>query len=254
MFSIKKIIVWVMVLVPILFSGSEALSAAFDSKKTIVVDGLLYRVDAKGQKKQFEGAEVVEEKIDSGKIYWLAADPKADGQNKGLYKGWKSGIYFFGKDGKFISCLERKAAQLSYVHFSPNGKQFILASGTYVDLEYKLYTFGTLELKKTFYGMSQLVWLDSRRFVFSAIDTARGPRHKNADIAGWRSVVLYDTASGTLKTLINATKVADFDLQSIDTGKGKLSITKYSVKSENDWANEKKVSSEEIFFPIPTSD
>ena len=127
----------------ILFSHGGAFAAdspnGFDPNRYVVKDGLLFLDD-----KQFYGAEVVTVQTARGTIYWLAGDPEADGTNRGLYRGWKSGIYFFGQDGKFISMLEKERAQMCFVRFSPDGEQFTI--GIFGDSEYLLYNFDTLEL------------------------------------------------------------------------------------------------------------
>jgi hypothetical protein len=248
---VKKLAVFALVVICAAFAARNAGAADFAPEKFTVENGLLYMTDGSGKRAQFEGAEVVEEAIDGGKIYWLAADPNADGSNEGLYKDWKSGIYFFGGDGKFLSCLEIKDAQMSSVRFSPDGKQFVLDSGTYANHDYKLYTFDGFELKKTFYGMPQLIWLDPVRFAFTVFDTERGPRYKNADLSGWMSIVMYDTAAETLETIIEATATEDYMLESAD--EGELVIWKYSVKDADDWADVDKREMEEIKISIPAA-
>jgi hypothetical protein len=248
---VKKLAVFALVVICAAFAAQNAGAVDFAPEKFTVENGLLYTTDGSGKRAQFEGAEVVEEAIGGGKIYWLAADQDANGSNEGLYKDWKSGIYFFGGDGKFLSCLEIKDAQMSCVRFSPDGKQFVLDSGTYVDRDYKLYAFDGFELKKTFYGVSQLVWLDPVRFAFTGFDTERGPRYKDADLSGWMSIVMYDTAAETLETIIAATATEDYMLESADAGE--LVIWKYSVKDSKDWADEDKRETGQIKIPIPAA-
>jgi hypothetical protein len=237
-----------------LLPAGTVLATGFDANKYVVDDGLLYTLDAKGGKTQIEGAEVSEEKIDGGKIYWLAAGPDAGGENEGLYKGWKSGIYFFGGDGKFISCLAKEDAWQSYVQFSPDGKRFVLDSGTYVDREFNLYEFDGFTLRKTFYGMSPLAWLDPFRFAFTFIDAEKGPRHQDADISGWLSVVVCDSSADKLQTVAEATITEDFWLESVDSDTGELVITKNYVKNKRDWADYEKRSSEEMRVPVQSVD
>ncbi|MCL1940448.1 MAG: hypothetical protein FWG09_00790, partial [Synergistaceae bacterium] len=247
----KKISAFALFTFILLSCGGEALAAVVDAKSCAVYDGLLYRVDQNGQKKQVEAAEVVEAAVKGGKIYWLAVDPEFDGEDEEMFRSWRSGIYFFGGDGKFISCLEKEDPQMSYIIFSPDGKQFVLDSGTYVDRDYKLYAFDGLKLKKEFYGLSELEWLDPARFVFTLIDGKHGARSSNADIPGWTSVVVYDSASGSIKTLAAATKTEDYMLDAVNISAKELSITKYSVKNEKDWSNEDKIEEQEISLPIP---
>jgi len=253
MLLVKKFLVSIVVLVMGLFFGLAASGAGFEPEKYVVDEGLLFSIDSQGKKTQFEGAEVVEVKGDFGTRYWLAGDPNANGANEGLYKGWTSGIYFFGADGKFISCLEYEDAQMSYVNFSPDGAQFTLDTGTYVDRDYKLYSFDSLELKKSFYGVSTLEWLDPVRMTFTIIDKDKKERAKDYDIPGWLSVVVYDTAAEALETVAAATETEDFMLESVDQEAGDLVITKISVKSQKDWADEKKRKNEQIRVPIPAA-
>ena len=251
MLSVKNIPMAVIVLAAFFFSCGDAF-AAFDPKSYVVVDGLLYTVDANGQKKQFEGAEVVEEETAGGKIYWLAGDPEADGMNEGLYKGWKSGIYFFGGDGKFISLLEKKHADRSYVQFSPDGKQFILSSGTYVDREYLLYEFDGLKLQRAFGGISG-VWIGPFRFAYTLIDESKNARHKDADFPGWLTVVVYDSAVDLLTTVLEATETEDFMMDRLNDETDELVVTKFSVKDKKDWGDEEKINVESIRVPIPAA-
>ena len=233
------------------FAGTCA-AAGFDAAKYVVDDGLLFAVDAKGGMEQVEGAEVVEAQTEGGVIYWLAADPNADGSNENMYKGWKSGIYFFGSDGKFISCLEKEDAGTCYVWFSPDGKQFALDSGTYVDRDYELYAFDGLALKKSFRGIA-LAWLGPLRFAYSAIDTAKGRRHEDADIPGWMSVVVCDTSDDSSVTALEATNTEDFMMDAVDLDTDELIVTKFSVENEGDWGDDEKTSVENIRIPIPAA-
>ena len=248
----KNIVVLLGVLLILALMETSAPAAGFDAAKYVVDDGLLFAVDAKGGRKQIDGADVVEERTKGGVIYWLAADPNADGSNENMYKGWKSGIYFFGSDGKFISCLEKKDAATCYVRFSPDGKQFALDSGTYVDRDYELYAFDGLALKKSFRGIG-LTWLGPQRFAYSAIDTAKGRRHKDSDIAGWMSVVVCDTSSDSSVTVLEATKTEDFMMEGIDRDANELAVTKFSVKDERDWGNDEKTSVENIRISVPVA-
>ncbi|MCL2010734.1 MAG: hypothetical protein FWG71_09370 [Synergistaceae bacterium] len=220
----------------------------FDPESWHVNDGLLYMADGK----QFEGAEVVEDLIEGGKIYWLAVDPEAGGTNEGLYKGWKGGIYFFGGDGKFISMLEREGAQMSYVQFCPDGQQFVLSSGTYADREYLLYEFDGFELKKSFGGIGG-AWIDPFRFAYSIIDASKGPRHENADFPGRLSVVVYDSAVDLFTIAAEATATEDFMMNSVDAENGELVIMKLTVKDEGDWGDEGKLEIENIRVPLPAA-
>jgi hypothetical protein len=247
----KKLAVFALVAICAAFFGRSVGATEFDPEKFAVENGLLYTTDESGEKIQFEGAEVVEEEIDGGKIYWLAANPDADGSNEGLYKDWKSGIYFFGDDGKFLSYLEIKDALVGYVRFSPDGKQFVFDSSTQSDRDYKLYAFDGLELKKTFYGASPVIWLDDERFAFTELDTARGLRDENAYLSGWMSIVLYDTAAETFETIMEATATENYILDSVDDDE--LVIWKYSVPDAKDWADEDKRETQQITIPIPSA-
>ena len=231
-------------------SGAEAAidPNGFDPESWHVNDGLLYMANGK----QFEGAEVVEDMIEGGSIYWLAVDPAADGTNEGLYKGWEGGIYFFGGDGKFASMLKREGAQMCYVILSPDGKQFILSDGTYVDREYLLYTFDGFELKKSFVGIGG-GWIDSYRFAYSIIDGSKSARHEYADFSGPLSVVVYDSAVDLLTIAAEATATEDFMMNSVDAENGELVIMKLSVEDEGDWGDEEKLEIENIRVPIPAA-
>jgi hypothetical protein len=248
MFSIKKCFVAAVMLAAI-FLCSEASATGFDPKGYIVEDGLLYAVD-EGQKKQIEGAEVVEDVTEGGTFYWLAVDPEADEENERLYKGWKRGIYFFGSDGKFISLLEKENAQISYIIFSPDGKQFLLSNGDEVDCEYQLHEFSSFKLKKTLRGMSA-IWIDHMRYALTVMDESKKGRYEGADIPGWLSVVVYDSAVDLITTVTEATKKEDFMMSDFDSETGELIITKFSVKDEKDWADEEKREIDEIRVPVP---
>jgi len=184
-----------------------------------------------------------------GTIYWLAGDPEADGKNEGLYKGWKSGIYFFGQDGKFISMLEKERAQMCFVRFSPDGKQLVLGSG---DRENLLYEFDGFELKKSFGGIGG-AWIDPFRFAYTIIDESRGARHENADFPGRLSVAVYDSAVDLLTIAAEATATEDFMMNFVDAESGELVIMKFSVKDEGEWGDREKVKIDVIRVPIPAA-
>jgi hypothetical protein len=221
-------------------------SAPVNPNSYTVDDGLLYDADGK----QFEGAEVVEVDFELGKIYWLAVDPDADGSNEGLYEGWAGGIYFFGSDGNFISMLGRKNAQMSYVNFCPDGSQFALSGADHSDYAYELHEFEGLKLKKTFSGLN-FVWIDNMRFAFTLIDESKGARHENADIPGWLTVAVFDSAVDLLTTVTEATKTESFMVNEYVEETGELVVMKISVKDEKDWADEDRQEIEEIRVPVP---
>lgn len=248
----KIIMVLAVVLCVSAFPRTGAMAAGFDAKKYVVDEGLLFMVDG-DSRKQVDGAEVVEEQTEAGRIYWLAADPDAGDDYEKMYKGWKGGVYFFGDDGKFISFLETPDAPMSYVRFSPDGRRFVLDRGTYVVRDYILYTFDGLAPEKTFLGMGELKWIDSDRFAFAIIDEEKGPRAENADIRGWLSVVVYDAAADLLTTAAEATETEDYTLYEVDAENEELTVTKYSVKDEKDWVDEDKRIIDEITIPIPAA-
>ncbi|MDR1580175.1 MAG: hypothetical protein LBS35_07440 [Synergistaceae bacterium] len=228
----------------------------FDSKKLIVDGGLLFTADAKGKKTRFEGAEVVEVALEderNSKRYWLAADPEAYVSEEGLYKGWKSGIYFFGDDGKFISCLETEDAPWSEVKFSPDGKLFVLDSGTGVIRDFSLYAFDGLQLISTLTGISPVDWLDNERFAFTGLDDSHGPRGTDSENDDWKSVVMYerDMADPVTVKAVTATATEDYVLGSVDRAAGELEIWKTSVKNAKDWADPDKREQTTIRVPIP---
>jgi hypothetical protein len=69
-----------------------------------VNDGLLFLADGAGNSRQVDGAEVEEVTVNSGRMYWLAADPAAGGQSAENYRGWKSGFYFSEATGRSSPC------------------------------------------------------------------------------------------------------------------------------------------------------
>ncbi|MCL2010637.1 MAG: hypothetical protein FWG71_08880 [Synergistaceae bacterium] len=247
--SIKRCCSVAVIVLMVFFSlccGAFAVSdAPFDAQSHIVDEGMLFTLDDEGEWAEVKGAKVEEEDIQGEKIYWLAVNPGAHE----IYKGWQGGIYFFDDDGEFISMVEKEDAERTFVQFSPDGEQFILSSGTYVDREYLLYDLGSPRLKKTFYGIG-LAWLDSNRFAFTLIDTPKGARYEGADFSGWLPVVVYNSAADSLTTVVEATKTEDFLMERIDGGTRELVITKFSVADEKDWAEENR-KIEEIRVPAP---
>jgi WD40 repeat protein len=228
----------------------------FDPEKFIVDGGLLFTVDAKGEKTRFEGVEVVETVLEgerNSKRYWLIADPEAYVSEEGLYEGWKSGIYFFGGDGKFISCLETEDAPWSEVKFSPDGKLFVLDSGTGVVRDFALYAFDGLQLISTLSGISPVDWLDNERFAFTGLDDSHGPRGTAAEVEDWMSVVIYerDMAGPVTVKAATATATEDYVLGSVDRAAGELEIWKTSVKNAKDWPVSDKREQTTIRVPIP---
>ena len=249
MFYARKLYVAAIVLTAFFFSGGTAF-AAFDPESYAVDDGVFYTLDAQGEWTKVEGARVGEEDIQGKKIYWYAVSP----DTHEMHKDWIGGIYFFGDNGKFISMVKKEDAERSYVQFSPDGEQFILNSGTYVNREYLLYEFDGLKLKKSFHGIG-LAWLDPVRFVFTLIDTSKDERYEGAAnsgtlFEGWLSVVVYDSAADSLTTVVEATKTEDFMMNEFDGNTGELVITKISVTDEKDWAEE-NLKHEEIRVRVP---
>ena len=234
----------------VFLSPSCGAYAAFDTKSHVVNDGLLYTVNAEGQKMRIEGAEVLEKETENGKIYWLAVDPEYDE----LYKGWEGGIYFFGSDGKFLSYLERENTRDFCVRFSPGGKWFLSFYNLSIEGEFILYQFDGLKLKETFDGLNELFWVDSKRFALMLLDNTHGERDRDAEIRDWISVAVYDVASGEYQMVKTATETEDYWLSSVDEGTGELIIKKTSVKNVEDWADAEKHESEEIRVPAPAAD
>ena len=247
--SIKRCCSVAVIVLMAFFSRCGGAFAAFDAQSHIVENGLLYALDAEGEWTEVKGAgRVNEEDIQGEKIYWLAVDPEAEE----IYKGWQGGIYFFDDEGEFISLVEKENAHQTWVEFSPDGEQFILSSGTYVDREYLLYDFDGFKFKKTFYGIG-LEWLDPVRFVFTLIDVQKGARYGGADFPGWLSVVVCDSGVDSLTTVVEATKTEDFMMKEVDGNTGEIIITKFSVNDEKDWKDEDagKIKTEEIRVPVP---
>jgi hypothetical protein len=248
----------------------QVCAAAIDGKNMIVEDGTVFILDGKGGRKE-SGAIVEEQETSGGVIYFVDANPDADGMEEGLYKGWTKGFYFFGADGKFISCLEIDKAGpggMGSVMFSPGGKWFVHYVGSsssepseYKLDEYKLYEFDGLKVKKDlrdFYGLWPF-WLDDGRFAFTRLDAKRGSRGKSAPNPGWMSVVVYDIAADELTAVAEATatETEDYMLSEADRDAGELVILRYSVKKPEDWAkkdwNNDTENDTYIRVPIPAA-
>ena len=236
-----------MVLAAVLFVFSIFASEALAAQEYALRGGKVFRISAKGTEKHLLKAKAEVHKLsDNRRIYTLAVD----GDIENMYRGSKKGIHFFGNDEKFISFLPWDMAEFSFVHFSPDGKQFVLDSGTYVIREYGLYQFDGLKCKKIFSGGGQLGWINPTCFAFTSIDAEKRERVKGSGV-GWLSVVMYNTASDKLTTVIPATDTADYELEEVYSDKNLFLITESTVEKKSDWDDFEKVKTKQIKKDIP---
>jgi hypothetical protein len=194
------------------------------------------------------------EETDAGWIYWLFDDPSTLDE----VKGGARGVHFYSETTKkysFMPVVEK--INLNGVHFSPDGKMFVLEStrdSAPDNVSLELYDFASLAPKfKTGTAALPPQWIDAGRFVYSRFEpgTSRG---KPADYYDeWKSLAMYDTVSGEETVLKEATKTSDFSLMGLGGGEAKMVIVVWEeyVASPKDWADPEKQEVRELIVPVP---
>ena len=218
----------------------------------IIRDDRVYRI-AGGRQTLVEDASFDSAKTDAGLWSWLLVDPDlSDGM-----KGAETGVYFFrGKEYAPVFFLPMEHAGACMMEFSPSGEKLLICHGEEVrqDLGYYVLEEAAQGFVKkgSFVSAGHAFWVDPHRFVFTAIDTKKGPRTKAGD-DWWCSPSLYDTLEKELTVIIKATLTKNYFIGGYDDEGGTLDINKSSVKNPKDWGNENKIKYKELTVPIPAA-
>lgn len=231
---------------------STALAANPDSQVDIsafaLKDGRVY----KGGKALDGDVNEVPAEIGGSIRYWSALD--AD-ENEALSEV-ESGVWFFAASGEALTFapLESASSACQEVIFSPDGGMFVIAWGSSVrpDLFFEVYGQGTKKLTDLAGTRGGLAWVDPVRFVMTRIDDARA----DADdaVVGLRvSVVLVDVAAGETVVLKEATATQNFWLETVVEDGKAVTVREDSVKAEQDWADEDKITSQNLRVEIPAA-
>ena len=229
-----------------------AASAFAAGDSYVLEDGKVFRVDSAGQRKQIETVDVMASALGDGKgISWFAVDPNV---NEEEMAGSESGVYFFDyKDDLLFFMPFEDAGIIGNIFFSPDGKQMVMDTGTWVVRDFMLYNFKETKEKISLTGMGDPIWIDAHRFAFTYVEPDAEPRPSETDFDGWLSIVVYDTAINEMVPVMKATETQNYYLDDADIEKGELNITETSVKAKADWADMDKQEDKEISVPFPAA-
>ncbi len=177
---------------------------------------------------------------DMGTYFWFPVSPRIND----VMQGSQPGIYFYYENGRFISFLPTQKAEFTGdVHINPSATQFLIDFGTAPERDLELYDFRTLKKSKSFLIINSATWLDDSHFVTTLVDTSKTKRSNNATESGWLSVIVYDTNTGTIKYIRQATNTSDFLLDNINTQAHQLTIQEQNVLHPHDWDNDNAIKS-----------
>ncbi len=218
----------------------------------IVRGDKVYRVQD-GKERLLEDEVVFRAETDAGKWAWVLVDPEL---SEGV-KGSESGVYFFrGEEDAPASFLPMKNAGECMMEFSPSGEKLLICCGDEARQDLGYYVLDDAGKgwvrKASFVSAGHAFWVDQHRFVFTAIDTEKGPRTKAGD-DWWCSPSLYDTLEKELTVIIKATSTKNYFIGGCDDEGGSLDINESSVKNPKDWGNENKIKYKELTVPIPAA-
>jgi hypothetical protein len=185
-------------------------------------------------------------------MYWYAVDPENDAAAKSLERG----ILLYDAGAKKYSFLptEEEQTRVENITFSPDKKRMVLAcnvnrfaSGLWV------YEVESLKLEKSFWGYSDVFFVDDLRFAFTLIDQ-KAERPEAAGMWGL-SAALYDPATGEGYVILKgATKTENFTVMGFANESGdKINVSATSVKSEKDWEDTDKQTDTEITVEVPAA-
>jgi hypothetical protein len=214
----------------------------------VVKDGEWYRQS--GNKTSEPPVPNGSEETETGWVYWLYADPEISDEAKGAERGF----YFYSeKQDKYSFLRSGGGANVNGVHFSPDGKTFIVestAEQSINDISLELFAYeGLASLFKTTKAATPPLWLDAGRFVYSRFEPGTD-RGRSADYYNeWMSLSLYDAASGEDTVIKEATETSDFLLAGF--AEDGVTVWEEYVDSPKDWADPDKAKNREITVPIP---
>jgi hypothetical protein len=182
-------------------------------------------------------------------MYWYAVDPDSEEAAKGL----KRGVLLYDAEGKKYSFLptDEEQTRVENVTFSPDKKRMVLsahinsfASGLWV------YELETLTLEKSFWGYSEVFFVDSVRFAFTLVDE-KIERPQEAGMWG-TSAALYEPADEKgYVVLKGAAAKENFSVVGVDDSGITINVT--SVDSEKNWEDIDKHHDSEITLEVPAA-
>ena len=182
-------------------------------------------------------------------MYWYAVDPDSEEAAKGL----KRGVLLYDAEEKKYSFLptDEEQTRVENVTFSPDKKRMVLsaninrfASGLWV------YELETLTLEKSFWGYSEVFFVDPVRFAFTLVDE-KIERPQEAGMWG-TSAALYEPADEKgYVVLKGAAAKENFSVVGADDSGITINVT--SVDSEKDWEDIDKHNDSEITLEVPAA-
>jgi hypothetical protein len=184
-------------------------------------------------------------------MYWYAVDPENDPAAEGLERGVL--IYDGDTEKYFFLPTAEEQTRVENVFFSPDKNRMVLccsvnrfATGLWV------YEAKTLELEKSFWGYSDVFFIDDVRFAFTLIDETT-ERPEAAGMWGL-SAALYDpSADAGYVVLKGATGKENFTVMGPGENENEISISVTSVDSEKDWEDPEKHTDSESTVEIPAA-
>ena len=184
-------------------------------------------------------------------MYWYAVDPENDQAAEGV----EQGVLIYDGDTKkyfFLPTVEEQT-RVENVFFSPDKQRMVLccsvnrfANGLWV------YEVETLELEKSFWGYSDLFFIDDVRFAFTLIDE----KIERPEAAGmWGvSAALYDPAVDEGYVILKgATGKENFTVMGPGEKENEISVIVTSVDAEKDWEDVEKHKDSEITVEVPAA-
>jgi hypothetical protein len=184
------------------------------------------------------------QEVGDGWMHWLYVDP---GKSESV-KGSPQGLHFFdARSGKYSFLAYGEAGtSVNGVHFSPNGARMFIVESTSPAVEnHILLALYLFEDKTSLFripnGGAPPFWIDPARFAYSFYV----PETVRAEVDGssteWMSVAMYDTGSGKVTVLRDATATTDELLMGIGedaeiNDQKVLVVWEAYVASPSDWA------------------
>ena len=184
-------------------------------------------------------------------MWWYAVDPENDPAARGLERGIL--LYDAAAEKGSYSFLPTTEEQtrVEQVFFGPDKKRMVVACNlNRFASGLSVYDLATLELEKSFWGRSDVWFVDDIRFAFTLIEQTVG-RPETAGM--WAtSAALYEPADDTGYVILKeASATESFEVTGAD--ESGITITVTSVKSEKDWEDFDKQQDSDITVEIPAA-
>ncbi|MDR2779990.1 MAG: hypothetical protein LBB28_02575 [Synergistaceae bacterium] len=170
----------------------------------------------------------------------------------------ETGVRFFASDGTCLTFVPLDSEyEAQTVTFSPNGKRFVLAtgSGARPDVFFNVYGEDAKKIAE-FPGIrGDLQWAGPAHFVFTRIgdDIREGGSFANLAYGLRLSVAMFDAESGKEIVLKPATDTRNYSLASVAADGKSVTIIEDAVESETDWGDEDKIKQSIIEAEIPAA-